>query len=60
VARSCTWAPAFNAQSALDRYRETEDWRGPLALAVGEKPYHNRTFEDGPFPVEADPYSSVS
>jgi nucleoside-diphosphate-sugar epimerase len=54
------WAPTFNAQSALDRYRETGDWRGPLALAVGTKAYHDRTFDDGPFPVEADPYSSVS
>ncbi len=58
--QALAWAPAFNAQSALDRYRETGDWRGPLALAVGKKPYHDRTFEDGPFPVEADPYSSVS
>ena len=48
------WAPTYSAQAALKRFEETGDWRGPLALAVGKKPYHDQTFEDGPFPVEAD------
>ncbi len=58
--RELDWAPAFDAEGALDQYRQTGDWRGPLAQAVGKKAYHDRIFEDGPFPVEADPYSSVS
>ncbi len=48
------WAPTCSAQAALERYLDTGDWRGPLALAVGKKPYHDQVFEDGPFPVEAD------
>lgn len=54
------WAPTQSAEAALKRFLDTGDWRGPLALAVGKKAYHDRTFEEGPFPVEADPYSSVS
>ena len=48
------WAPTHSAEAALKRFLDTGDWRGPLALAVGKKPYHDQTFEDGPFPVEAD------
>ena len=48
------WVPTESAEAALKRFLATGDWRGPLALAVGKKPYHDRTFEDGPFPVEAD------
>ena len=48
------WAPTYSAEAALQRFEETGDWREPLALAVGKKPYHDQTFEDGPFPVEAD------
>lgn len=48
------WTPEGTALRALERFEASGDWRGPLALAVGKKPYHDRTFHDGPFPVEAD------
>ena len=48
------WTPEGTALRALERFEASGDWRGPLALAVGKKAYHDRTFEDGPFPVEAD------
>jgi len=52
--RGLGWAPRQSAEAALKRYLDTGDWRGPLAVAVGKKPYHDQIFEDGPFPVEAD------
>jgi nucleoside-diphosphate-sugar epimerase len=52
--QALAWAPTQSAEAALKRFEESGDWRGPLALAVGKKPYHDQTFEDGPFPVEAD------
>jgi UDP-glucose 4-epimerase len=46
------WRPRIDFASALERVRAGEDFRSPLARAVGSKGYHPRTFADGPFPVE--------
>lgn len=46
------WEPRHDFASVLDRLRADQDPRSPLALAVGMKPYHDRVFEDGPYPVE--------
>jgi nucleoside-diphosphate-sugar epimerase len=41
------WSPAYDFGHALDRLRAGEDPRSPLALAVGAKGYHERSF--GPY-----------
>jgi UDP-glucose 4-epimerase len=46
------WRPKHDFRSVLDRLKAGEDWRSPLARAIGSKGYHDRTFVDGPFPVE--------
>jgi len=35
----------------LDRLRAGEDFRSPLARAVGSKGYHDVAFARGPYPV---------
>ena len=35
----------------LEKLRAAEDFRSPLARAVGSKGYHDRTFAEGPYPV---------
>jgi len=46
------WRPKHDFRSVLDRLKAGEDWRSPLARAIGAKGYHDRSFADGPFPVE--------
>lgn len=50
--RELGWRPRFDFASALERLRAGEDFRSPLARAVGSKGYHAQTFEHGPYPVE--------
>jgi UDP-glucose 4-epimerase len=50
--RELGWHPRYDFAYAVERLRAEEDFRSPLALAVGSKGYHAETFEDGPFPVE--------
>ncbi|BBK43430.1 NAD-dependent epimerase [Allostella vacuolata] len=51
------WAPRWGFAQALRRLRDGEDFRSPLARAVGRKGYHaggpGGGFADGPYPVEA-------
>ena len=51
--RDLGWAPRHDFRHVLDSLREGRDFRSPLALAVGSKGYHDRTFATGPYPVEA-------
>ena len=46
------WSPRFDFGHVLDRLRSDEDVFSPLARAVGSKPYHAQSFDDGPYPVE--------
>lgn len=46
------WAPRTDFAGAVDALARGEDWRSALALAVGVKPYHDRPFTDGPYPVQ--------
>jgi UDP-glucose 4-epimerase len=46
------WRPHFDFASALERVRAGQDFRSPLARAVGAKGYHATQFEQGPYPVE--------
>lgn len=45
------WQPRYDFGSIVRRLREGEDYRSPLAAAVGSKGYHSKTFAEGPYPV---------
>jgi len=47
------WRPRHDFQSAIYRLRAHEDFRSPLARAVGSKGYHTVTFSEGPYPTES-------
>jgi UDP-glucose 4-epimerase len=46
------WMPRYDFQSAIRRLQAGEDFRSPLARAVGSKGYHAMTFSEGPYPTE--------
>ncbi|HVJ67692.1 MAG TPA: NAD(P)-dependent oxidoreductase [Caulifigura sp.] len=48
------WRPEFNFQTIIDRINRTGDYRSDLARAIGSKGYHDKVFDEGPFPVEPD------
>ncbi len=45
------WQPRHDFRSVLDSLERGEDFRSPLARAVGTKGYHDEIFADGPYPV---------
>ena len=45
------WRPKWNFAAVLQRLRETDDIRGPLARQIGAKGYHAERFEGAPYPV---------
>jgi len=46
------WKPRYNFEHVLDCLRSNRDFRSPLARDVGSKGYHDRSFIEGPYPVE--------
>jgi nucleoside-diphosphate-sugar epimerase len=48
------WRPRHDFRSAIHRLRALEDFRSPLARAVGSKGYHSMTFAEGPYPTLND------
>jgi UDP-glucose 4-epimerase len=46
------WQPRYNFAYVIDRLRASEDYRSPLARAVGSKGYHAEAFAEGPYPTE--------
>lgn len=46
------WQPRWDFARVLEHLAADEDPRSPLARAVGAKGYHDREFEEGPYPVE--------
>src|SRR5438128_1553340 len=48
------WRPRHDFQSAIRSLRTHEDFRSPLARAVGSKGYHATTFSEGPYPTSRD------
>ena len=46
------WRPRYDFKHLIDRLREGEDVKSPLALRVGSKGYHAERFAEGPYPVE--------
>ena len=49
--RSLGWRPRYDFHHVLESLRAGRDFRSALALQVGSKGYHRRTFDDGPYPV---------
>lgn len=47
------WRPRWDFAHALQLLQNDEDFRSPLARAVGSKGYHAVKFREGPYPVEA-------
>jgi len=50
--RELGWRPRYDFGYVLDRLHAKEDFRSPLAQAIGSKGYHEEVFEEGPFPVD--------
>lgn len=48
------WAPAHDFRSAVAALAKGERPFSALTYEIGAKGYHDRIFEDGPFPVEED------
>ncbi len=47
------WRPRWNFARALRLVQNDEDFRSPLARAIGSKGYHDVEFLEGPYPVDA-------
>jgi UDP-glucose 4-epimerase len=45
------WQPRYDFGVAIDRLRASEEYRSPLARAVGSKGYHAEAFSEGPYPI---------
>jgi UDP-glucose 4-epimerase len=45
------WRPKYDFAFILGRLQAGEDFRSPLAQAIGSKGYHDEVFADGPYPV---------
>jgi UDP-glucose 4-epimerase len=46
------WRPRYDFNRAIQSLRASEDYKSPLAIAVGAKGYHAESFADGPYPTE--------
>jgi UDP-glucose 4-epimerase len=46
------WQPKYDFTRVVSSLRAGEDFRSPLARAVGSKGYHAEVFSEGPYPVE--------
>ena len=46
------WQPRYDFARVIACMRSGEDFRSPLARAVGSKGYHDEVFAEGPYPVE--------
>ncbi len=45
------WNPKYNFDYVLKCLKENMDFRSQLSLEVGVKGYHNKTFDEGPYPL---------
>ena len=46
------WEPRYDFARVIACLRSGEDFRSPLARAIGSKGYHDEVFAQGPYPVE--------
>jgi len=51
AAERLKWTPRWDFNRALKLLQNGEDFRSPLARTVGSKGYHDREFQEGPYPV---------
>jgi UDP-glucose 4-epimerase len=49
--RELGWKPRYDFAHVLGRISAGDDFRSPLARAIGSKNYHDVVFEDGPYPT---------
>ncbi len=49
--RELGWRPEFDFAHVLRSLQDDRDYRSALAREVGSKGYHDRLFDDGPYPV---------
>ncbi|UPG90361.1 NAD(P)-dependent oxidoreductase [Luteibacter aegosomaticola] len=49
--RDLGWQPRRDFAFVLECLRRGEEFRSPMALAIGAKGYHDEVFEHGPYPV---------
>jgi UDP-glucose 4-epimerase len=47
------WQPRYDFNAIIRRLRASEDFRSPLAIAVGSKGYHAQMFSEGPYPTNS-------
>lgn len=45
------WKPAYDFRCVIERLGRSEDFRSPLAVAVGSKGYHATIYSEGPYPT---------
>ena len=50
--RELGWTPRYDFEHVVEQIDAGDDWRSPLARAVGSKGYHNEVFSEGPYPVD--------
>jgi len=50
--RDLGWQPRYDFARVIRRLAADQDPRSPLAQAIGSKGYHDRTFADGPYPID--------
>jgi UDP-glucose 4-epimerase len=50
--RELGWQPVYDFHHVLTSLRADKDPRSPLAQMTGSKRYHERAFENGPYPLE--------
>jgi len=46
------WRPRYDFRHVLDSLASSREFRSALAFEVGAKGYHDRPFDEGPYPVE--------
>ncbi len=49
--RELGWRPKYDFAYLIEQLQTGQDTRSELSRAVGCKPYHDRAFADGPYPV---------
>lgn len=45
------WRPRYDFGYVLSKLQANQDYRSPLALAIGAKGYHSQVFSEGPYPA---------
>jgi UDP-glucose 4-epimerase len=46
------WQPRYDFAQIVEKLTTANDFRSPLAQAIGAKGYHDEVFADGPYPVD--------